>query len=73
MAEKQTPVALLLWIGLTSLQKKVHLMHNQCNWIEQQTKGAQPENRGKPKMEIQFFSVQNNSMSISFGKKLVTL
>ena len=24
-------------------------------------------------MEIQFFSVENNSMSMSFGKKLVTL
>ncbi len=34
---------------------------------------AIPENRGKQKMEIQFFSIENNSMSTSFGKKLVTL
>ena len=34
---------------------------------------AIPENRGKQKMEIQFFSAENNSMSTSFGKKLVTL
>ena len=34
---------------------------------------AIPENKGKQKMEIQFFSVENNSMLRSFGKKLVTL
>ncbi len=43
-----------------------------------------PENRGKPKMEIQFFCVENNNMIqffcvennnmwMSFSKKLVTL
>ncbi len=35
---------------------------------------AIPENRGFQKMEIQFFfSTENNSISTSFGKKLVTL
>ena len=34
---------------------------------------AKPENRGIQKMEIQFFSAENNSMLISFGNKLVTL
>ena len=36
---------------------------------------AIPENRGIQKMEIEFFflSVENNSMSTSFGKKLGTL
>ena len=34
---------------------------------------AIPENKGKQKMEIQFFSVENNSMWMSFGKKLVTV
>ena len=33
---------------------------------------AIPENRLKQKIEIQFFSADNNSMSIRFGKKLVT-
>ncbi len=34
---------------------------------------AIPENRGIQKIEIQFFSVENNSMCMSFGKKLDTL
>ena len=34
---------------------------------------AIPENRGIQKMEIQFSSIENYSMSTSFGKKLVTL
>ncbi len=33
-----------------------------------------PENREmKKKNEIQFFSIENNSMSTSFGEKFVTL
>ncbi len=32
-----------------------------------------PENRGIQKMEIQFLLVENNSMLMSFGKKLVTV
>ncbi len=34
---------------------------------------AIPENKGIQKMEIQFFSVENNSMWTSFSKKFVTL
>ncbi len=34
---------------------------------------AIPENKGNQKMEIQFFSMENNRMLTSFGKKLVTL
>ncbi len=34
---------------------------------------AIPENRGFQKMEIQFFSIENNSISTSFSKKFVTL
>ncbi len=37
------------------------------------TTPAIPENWGFQKMEIQFFSAENNSMWTSFGKKLVTL
>ncbi len=45
----------------------LNLTHiKQCFW-------AIPKNRGIQKMEIQFFSAENNSMSTSFGKKFVTL
>ena len=33
---------------------------------------AIPKNRGIQKMEIQFFTAENNKMLMSFGKKLVT-
>ena len=43
------------------------------NCLNHDIEWAMPENGGFQKIEIQFFSTENNSMSTSFGKKLVTL